>query len=139
MLCVRFAAELGLGHTVDFVSGIDEERLAAHYRAADVLVMLSEHEGFGVPLVEAMGQGLPIVTSEVGAIREVVGEAAVLVGSTGPRHVASVVSALAADTGESARRAAAGRARFDELDLAGAGKRLVDALRDLGPSVLPAS
>ena len=131
----RYAAQLGLGHAVDFVSGIDEERLAAHYRAAHVLVMLSEHEGYGVPLVEAMGQGLPIVVADEGAVREVVGDAAVVLASTGPRHVATSVSRLLGDAPARARLAAAGRARFDELELADAGERLVAAVRALGSPV----
>ena len=42
-----------------FVSGLTDAELSAHYEAADVLVMLSEHEGFGVPLLEAMTHGVP--------------------------------------------------------------------------------
>jgi L-malate glycosyltransferase len=127
----RYAAQLGLAEAVDFVSGIDEARLAAHYRTAHVLVMLSEHEGYGVPLVEAMGQGVPIVVADSGAVREVVGDAAVVLDTTGPRHVAAVVSRLLADPAERARLGAAGRARFDELDLGHAGDRLVEAVRGL--------
>ncbi len=129
----RYAAELGLADAVRFVSGIDEDRLAAHYRVADVLVMLSGHEGFGVPLVEAMGQGLPIVAYDAGAVREVTGDAALLLDATGPRRVASAVSGLLADRDERTRRAAAGRARFDVLDLGGAGKLLVEAVRARWP------
>jgi glycogen synthase len=70
---VRYAASLGLADAVDFVSGISDDELAAHYRFADVLVMLSEHEGFGVPLVEAMGHGLPVVAFDAGAVDEVLG------------------------------------------------------------------
>ncbi len=132
---VRYAAQLGLLQAVDFVAGIDEERLAAHYRAADLLVMLSRHEGYGVPLVEAMGQGLPIVAGETGAVREVVGDAAVVLGRTGPRHVATAVARLLGDPGERDRLAEAGRVRFDELDLARAGERLVEAVRGLGSPV----
>jgi L-malate glycosyltransferase len=132
----RYATQLGLADAVDFVSGIDEERLAAHYRAAHVLVMLSEHEGFGVPLVEAMGQGVPIVAADAGAVREVVGDAATVLDATGPRRVAAAVSQLLGDRAERSRLAEAGRARFDELDLGRAGDRLVEAVRGLR-SVLP--
>ena len=134
----RYAAQLGLIDAVDFVSGIDEARLAAHYRAGHVLVMLSEHEGYGVPLVEAMGQGLPIVAADAGAVREVVGDAAVLLGGTGPRSVAAAVSHLLGDPAERARLVASGRVRFDELDLGHAGERLVEALRGLRTRVTAA-
>ena len=135
---VRYAAQLGLIDAVDFVSGIDEERLAAHYRAGHILVMLSEHEGYGVPLVEAMGQGLPIVAADAGAVREVVGDAAVLLGGTGPRSVAAAVTHLLGDPGERARLVESGRVRFDQLDLGHAGERLVEALRGLRTRVTAA-
>ena len=64
----RYVATLGLGDAVEFVTGIDDASLAAHYRASDVLVMLSDHEGFGVPLVEAMGHRLPVVAFDAGAV-----------------------------------------------------------------------
>ncbi len=64
----RYTAALGLADAVTFLEGISEAELAANYRAADVLVMLSDHEGFGVPLVEAMGHGTPIVAFDAGAV-----------------------------------------------------------------------
>ena len=67
---------------------ISDAELAAHYRAADVLVMLSDHEGFGVPLVEAMGHDLPIVAFDAGAVPEVLGDAGVLLTDERPRQVA---------------------------------------------------
>ncbi len=124
----RYAASLGVGPAVEFVSGISDASLAATYRASDVLVLLSEHEGYGVPLVEAMGQGLPIVAYEEGAVTEVLGAAGILLATKGPRHVASAVSDLMDDRGERDRLADAGRARFVELGLDGAGKTLVGAV-----------
>ena len=91
---------LGLADAVDFVTGISDGELAAHYRAADVLVMLSEHEGFGVPLVEAMGQGLPVVAFDAGAVPEVLGGCRRASSPTGsPGQVAEAVSRLLADAG----------------------------------------
>ncbi len=82
---------------MEFVTGLSDAELAARYRAADVLVMLSEHEGYGVPLVEAMGQGLPVVAFDAGAVREVLGDGGVVLADKHPRHVADSVSRLLAD------------------------------------------
>ncbi len=131
----RYAAALGLAHVVEFVSGISDEELAAHYRAADVLVMLSEHEGFGVPLVEAMGQGLPIVAFAAGAVPEVLGDAGVLLATKNPRHVADAVSALLADPAEQRRLVEAGTARFASMRLDQAGDLLVEAIRGVSDPV----
>jgi glycosyltransferase involved in cell wall biosynthesis len=116
---------------VEFVTGLTDAELAARYRAADVLVMLSEHEGYGVPMVEAMGQGLPVVAFDAGAVREVLGDAGVVLGNKHPRHVADSVSRLLADDAEQRRLVEAGRARFEALGLGDAGERLVEALRSV--------
>ncbi len=134
----RFAAELGLGHAVDFVSGLSNAELAAHYRAADVFVMLSEHEGFGVPLIEAMSQGLPVVAYRAGAVAETVGDAAVLLDDTSPHRVAGAVEELLADSPRQRRLAEAGRRRVAELGLERAADRFVELLTGR-PDAVPAT
>jgi glycosyltransferase involved in cell wall biosynthesis len=113
---------------VTFVSGISDGALAAHYVAADVLVMLSEHEGFGVPLVEAMSHGLPVVAFAAGAVPEVVGDAGVLLEEKGPRRVAQELAALIDDPVRRESLVVAGRARPAALGLDRAGSDLVAAL-----------
>jgi glycosyltransferase involved in cell wall biosynthesis len=124
----RFAADLGLADDVDFVTGLADAELAAFYRAADVLVMLSAHEGFGVPLIEAMGQGLPIVARRAGAVADTVGDAALLIDDTRPHRVAAAIAGLLADTASRDRLVAAGRRRASELGLERAADRFVDLL-----------
>ncbi|MDQ3979555.1 MAG: glycosyltransferase [Actinomycetota bacterium] len=65
--------------------------LAAHYRHADVFVSLSRHEGFGLPLIEAMRQGLPVVAYDAAAVAETMDGAGVLLGTLDPTVVAEVV------------------------------------------------
>jgi len=125
----RYVTTLGLEDAVEFVTGIDDGELAARYRASDVLVMLSEHEGFGVPLVEAMGHRLPVVAYDAGAVREVVGEAGVLLGAKHPRRVVGAVTDLLDDPDARDRLVARGEARLAGLGLADAGERLVEAVR----------
>ncbi len=129
---VGYAASLGLSDAVDFVSGISDGELAAHYRFADVLVMLSEHEGFGVPLVEAMGQGLPIVAFDAGAVSEVLDGAGVLLEARQPRRVADAVARIVEDRQVRARLVETGRSRFAGLGLGDAGDRLVAAVIGAG-------
>jgi glycosyltransferase involved in cell wall biosynthesis len=67
------------GSHVTWLGRIDDEQLAAAYRGARVLVFPSLYEGFGIPALEAMASGTPVVTSADGATAEITGDAAVLV------------------------------------------------------------
>jgi glycosyltransferase involved in cell wall biosynthesis len=124
----RYAAVLGLADAVAFVSHVDDDELAAHYRAADVLVMLSDHEGFGVPLVEAMGHDLPVVAFDAGAVGEVLGGAGILLDEKHPRRVAAAIARLMAEPAERERLVVVGRDRLRAIGLDQSGKRLVEAL-----------
>ena len=129
----RYAASLGLVGAVDFVSGIDDDELSERYRSADVLVMLSGHEGFGVPLVEAMANGLPVVARAAGAVPEVVGDAGVLLEDCGPRAVASAVAGVLADADGRSRMVERGRRRVLGMELDRAGERWVAAVSRFAP------
>ena len=122
----RFVAEAGLGAAVTFSGHADDEDLAAAYERADVLVVTSAHEGFGVPLVEAMAVGLPIVASPAGALPEVVGRAGVSVDTTDPWALAGAIADLVRDPGRCAALAEAGRAQLATLELQTAGDRLIE-------------
>jgi glycosyltransferase involved in cell wall biosynthesis len=69
---------LGLGDHVRHLSGVSDTQLAHLYRAAGVLAFPSYYEGFGLPALEALHAGCPVVASDRGSLPEVVGEAGVL-------------------------------------------------------------
>jgi glycosyltransferase involved in cell wall biosynthesis len=79
------------GKHVTWLGRIDDEELAAAYRGARSLVFPSLYEGFGIPVLEAMACGTPVVTSAGSAMEEVVGEAAILVD---PLDVASIAAGI---------------------------------------------
>ena len=93
----------GLVHRLELetqvrISGfVGESGLAARYAAADVAVVLSEYEGFGLPVLEAMARGVPVVTSTAPALGELFAEAAVVVD---PHDVADIAAALATVLGD---------------------------------------
>jgi glycosyltransferase involved in cell wall biosynthesis len=76
------------GH-VSWLGRIDDDELAAAYRGARCLVFPSLYEGFGIPALEAMACGTPVVTSAGGALEEVTGGAAVLVDPLDPAAIAA--------------------------------------------------
>jgi glycosyltransferase involved in cell wall biosynthesis len=124
----RYVANLGLEDAVTFTGYATDAAVAAAYTTADVLVVTSEHEGFGVPVVEAMAAGLPVVAYDQGAVPEVLGDAGVLVASRDPYALADAIGSLLADPTRRTALAEAGRRRFVELDLPNAADRFVDLL-----------
>lgn len=97
------ARELGIEGRVVFAGHADDEALRALYHAALALVYPSLGEGFGLPIVEAMACGCPVVTSNLSSMPEVAGDAALLVD---PRDVSALLAAMERLCGEPALRAA---------------------------------
>jgi len=80
--------ELGLENEVIFPGFVPDEDLPAFYSAADLFVFPSLYEGFGLPVLEAMACGAPVITSNTSSLPEVAGEAALLVDPTSVEELA---------------------------------------------------
>jgi glycosyltransferase involved in cell wall biosynthesis len=122
----RYVAELGLTDVVTFTGHMSDASVMSAYATADVLVVTSDHEGFCVPVVEAMAAGLPVVAFDQGAIAEVMGEAGTLVTSRNPYDLAAAINSLGADAPRREAFVEAGRRRIAALDLEKAADRLAD-------------
>jgi len=81
----------GLGQNVKITGQVADEELFGWYRAANAYVSLSEHEGFGVPLIEAMAFDLPVIAYASSAVAETLGEAGIAISGKDP---ASILEAL---------------------------------------------
>ncbi|MDQ1566028.1 MAG: hypothetical protein QOF96_908 [Actinomycetota bacterium] len=90
---------------------IDEVTLDALYRGAAVLAMPSRSEGFGLPALEAMARGCPVVASNAGALPEVVGDAGLLVAPGDPTALAAALHRVLSDESFAASLGAAGHQR----------------------------
>lgn len=115
---VQLAAELGLAGAVNLAGSVSGAELAAHYRNADVFVCASEHEGFCVPLLEAMVHGLGIVAYGAAAVPETLGQAGLVLSSRAPAVMAAAVRRV---TSDSALRASMRSAATDRLEALGPG------------------
>lgn len=92
-------------------SGLSPTQLGDVYRSADVFLCLSEHEGFCVPLLEAMALGLPVIARAAGAIPEVAGQAAVIVDEDDPALISELLHLVAEDATLRETLSARGRVR----------------------------
>jgi glycosyltransferase involved in cell wall biosynthesis len=98
--------EIGMGDRIHYLGYVPARDLPALYNAASVFAFPSLYEGFGLPVIEAMACGVPVLTSEISATAEVAGDAAVLVD---PQDVDAIASGLAALLSDPLRRDHYGR------------------------------
>jgi glycosyltransferase involved in cell wall biosynthesis len=96
---------------VEVTGHLPEADLDALYRGADTFVYPSLYEGFGLPVLDAMARGIPVVTSNTSSLPELTGGAAVHVSPTSTRELADALEHLLTDEGERSRLSDAGRAR----------------------------
>ncbi|MDN3920952.1 glycosyltransferase family 4 protein [Roseateles violae] len=85
---------LGLSGVVDCVGNVDSPLLAALYASAHCLLYPSIHEGFGLPLIEAMQCRCPVVCADISCMPEIVGDAAILVRPQTPDDIAQALLSL---------------------------------------------
>jgi glycosyltransferase involved in cell wall biosynthesis len=124
----RLAVELELADAVDFTDNLTFDQLLAYYRTADVYVSLSEHEGFCVPLLEAMHFGVPTVAYASTAVPETAGDATVLLPEKDPLTVAVAVNRVLTDDKLRKTLIEAGHRRVEHFSLVNNRRRLMEAL-----------
>ena len=103
----KLVKKLGLEDKIQFVSGISTEQMVKYYAEVSVAVVPSVYEGFGLPAGEAMACGVPVVSTDGGALPEVVGDAGVIVPA---KNVDAMVKAIDALLRDADRREALGQA-----------------------------
>jgi glycosyltransferase involved in cell wall biosynthesis len=106
------------GLRIKLLGRVSDEELATAYSGAEALVFPSLYEGFGLPLIEAMACGCPVICSSAGSLGEVAGDAAILVSGRDPGELAAAMERVA-DPSVRQRLVAAGlerakRFRWDE-------------------------
>lgn len=94
----RLIKDRNLSKSIEIIENCPQKELAALYFNSSVFVSLSEHEGFGVPLVEAMASGLPIVALRAGAVEETISSAGVLIDNASAEIVAMNIKELVENT-----------------------------------------
>ncbi|HJT26859.1 MAG TPA: glycosyltransferase family 4 protein [Pyrinomonadaceae bacterium] len=94
----RIVEKLGLINAIMFTGGVSDEELKAYYLVADVFVTVSEHEGFCVPLVEAMSMKLPITAYASTAIPETLGDAGIVWDERNPMLIAGSIDLFVRDS-----------------------------------------
>ena len=108
-------ADPPLAGFVDYLGYVPDGERRALFEGASLLVVPSWHEGFGLPALEAMALGVPVVTSNRGALPEVVGDAGLLVAPDQPGAIADAIRRVLRDEGLAADVRDEGLARVAAL------------------------
>lgn len=127
----EFAADLGIVDAVSFAGSVPVPELASWYRRADVFVCLSEHEGFCVPILEAMAWGVPVVAFDAAAVPKTVAGAGLVLDDKSPAVVAAAVERIIGDDPLRERLVQLGSVRASELRAGAVRPRLQEFFADL--------
>jgi glycosyltransferase involved in cell wall biosynthesis len=111
----RAVDKLNLSEVVVFTGGVSDEILKAYYQLADAFVTTSEHEGFCVPLVEAMSMRLPIAAYAAAAIPETLGDAGIVWKDRDPLLMAETINLFLKDSAVRDALAERGRHRYEAM------------------------
>ena len=111
---LKLVKKLDLDGLVHFTGRLTREELVQHYSTAQIAVVPSLYEGFGLPAAEAMACGTPVIASAGGALPEVVGDAGILVPTGRADALAAAIKQLLNDEQAQQQMRAAGRKRVED-------------------------
>ena len=127
--------ELGLEDLVYFTGFIPEEDLPSLYCGATAFLCVSLYEGFGLPLLEAMACGTPVLASRASSLPEVVGEAGILVDPSDPAAIAAGMLRLAEDERHRVELSKRGRERAASFTWDRAASMVIDIYRGIAEEI----
>lgn len=127
------ARRLGVAERVEWSGYLDDAGLVQAYQDADVLALLSRYEGFGLPVLEAMACGTPVVCSDAASLPEVAGNAARLVAPDDAAGAAAALKDVLTDPAEAARLRAAGLAQAQKFSWRAAAESILRLYGELAP------
>lgn len=128
----RLAADLCVSDAVDWLGRLDDAAVGDLYARAAVYVCASEHEGFCVPLLEAMAFDVPVVAYAAGAVPDTLGGAGIVLRNKDPLLWAAVIDRVIHDASLRASLAAAGRSRLQDFGAERVSTVLAQALASAG-------
>jgi glycosyltransferase involved in cell wall biosynthesis len=133
----RLVADLGLQRQVCFPGYLDEPDLGALYRLSRAFAFPSLHEGFGLPPLEAMRFGTPVVAGLHSALPEVLGDAALYVDTTDPAALAAGLAAVLTDPYLAARLRLEGRRRLERYSRERVSESFLELYREVLDGAAP--
>jgi glycosyltransferase involved in cell wall biosynthesis len=123
----QLARKLNIDHAVEFTGGLADSEIRALYENSSVYLCMSEHEGFCLPLIEAMHFGLPVVAFDSSAVPDTVGDGGIIIREKRYDEIACLIAKLYRDSGLRGELIARGKKRVEDLSY----ERFVRRVREL--------
>ncbi len=127
----NLVSDLGLSGDVIFPGHISQKALHSYYNNADVFLCMSEHEGFCVPLLEAMRHGVPIIAYDSSAVTETLGNSGITIGKKDYAALAELVNIVVGDQNVRREIISAQIERLMSFDKRIVSKKLLDIIADI--------
>lgn len=127
----QYAVENGLGHRVAIHHGVPDDHLPAFYRMAEAFVYPSRYEGFGIPVIEAISMGLPVVACTGSCLEEAGGPHSLYVSPGDERAMAAAVSQVLCGAPGREQRIAQSREYIKKFENTGSAKQFANLYREL--------
>ena len=129
-------SELGISNMVAFVGAVEHEKMPTFYNAADICVIPSYHESFGLVAVEALASGTPVVASRVGGLATIVkdGETGYLVDERSPEALATYLCLLMSENEIRESMAKAARPSVMKYNWSSTARRILKVYQQLSGS-----
>lgn len=123
--------KLSLENEITFTGYVSDEDKAALYKNASLFVFPSLYEGFGIPIIEAMSAGVPVVCSNTSSMPEVAGEAALLVSPENIEEIAEAMERLLTDFSLRKEKIRLGTLQASKFSWASSAKKLIEVYEEL--------
>ena len=120
------SANPGLRHRIHVTGYVSKETLKFLYASCEAFVYASSYEGFGIPVVEAMRMGVPVIASRTSSVPEVVGTAGILIDPCNPREISEAMKSVTENKALKIRLASQSRVRGAEFSWRKTVRRIVD-------------
>ena len=122
--------ELGISHLVKFLNYVSYDELPIIINQALALVFPTLWEGFGLPVLEAMACGTPVITSNISSLPEVAGDAAILINPYDAREITAAMQAVINDSELRKQLSEKGLKRANQFSWEKTGKATVEVLKE---------
>lgn len=126
----ELANYLGIGYAVEFVGPLADEEVRSMYEASDVYLCMSEHEGFCLPLIEAMHFGLPVIAYSAGAVPDTVGDGGIVVREKKHAEIGQLLAMVAEPSALRSELQARGKARVEHFSFERFARRATELLEN---------